>query len=70
MYNNPKVFSNYSSKSLQPMYPNLTLASWGKEIRKPPWQHEDTLSSSGGTTFLTFAKAAKFEKGKLYISFL
>uniref|UniRef100_A0A1B6DYW6 Uncharacterized protein n=3 Tax=Clastoptera arizonana TaxID=38151 RepID=A0A1B6DYW6_9HEMI len=62
MYNNPKVYSNFSAKVLQTLYPNLTMASWGKEIRTAPFQHEVKLTTPSGTEFKSFAKTSKFNK--------
>lgn len=68
MYNNPKIFSTYVAEEIKSLYPNLTLAASGEDIRKPPWQSLNDVTTSNGVTFKTFAKAAKFDKGEFYIN--
>lgn len=65
MFNNPKIFTAYVAQEIKPLYPNLTLAADGENIRKPPWQSLNGLKTNDGISFTTFAKASKFDKGIL-----
>lgn len=62
MYNNPRIFTSYMAEEIKSLYPNLTLAAGGKDIRKPPWESSHEVKTRDGISFKSFAKAAKFDK--------
>ncbi|XP_054271236.1 plancitoxin-1-like [Macrosteles quadrilineatus] len=62
MFNDPKIFANSTPVMLDPQYPQLTKAALGADITSPPYYHSDTITSSQGTVFHTFAKTPKFDK--------
>uniref|UniRef100_A0A1B6LW25 Uncharacterized protein n=2 Tax=Graphocephala atropunctata TaxID=36148 RepID=A0A1B6LW25_9HEMI len=62
MYNEPHIFANLTSPDLGALYPLLTKAALGSEVKSPPWYHTQILKTESGTNFSSFAKASKFQK--------
>lgn len=61
IYNEPDIYLNLTEK-LSDLYPLLRSAVAGKRIKQPPYWNEETILSSRGTEFKSFAKSRRFQK--------
>jgi hypothetical protein len=65
-YNEPQIYSSNVPTSLEENFPHLAEAARNKRVRAAPWYHQQQLTSQGGQTFYSFAKAGRFNKGTEY----
>jgi hypothetical protein len=64
MYNQITVYRRNIPKMFVTKFPILTNAAKQKHIKQAPFVSKVILRSSGSTTFLSFAKSNKWQKGK------
>jgi len=64
MYNQITVYRRNIPKMFVTKFPMLTNAAKQKRIKQAPFANKVMLRSSGSTTFLSFAKSDKWQKGK------
>jgi hypothetical protein len=64
-YNQPWVYSSNVPEELESDFPHLAAAARKVRVRVAPWHHLQEITSLAGQTFYSFAKAVKFDKGKL-----
>lgn len=69
MYNQIIVYRRNILATFAASFPNLTDAANQKRIEQAPFNSKVELRSSGGNTFLSFAKSDKWDKG-LYDDFV
>jgi len=65
-YNEPQIYSSNVPASLEENLPHLAAAARKKRVTAAPWYHQQQITSQGGQTFYSFAKAGKFNKGTEY----
>ncbi len=61
IYNEPDIYLNLTEKFIA-RYPLLHTAVIGKRVKQPPYWNKETILSSGGIEFKSFAKNRHFEK--------
>lgn len=61
MYNEPDIYLNVTN-NFSSLYPLLYDSVIGKRIKQPPYWNEETILSSGGVEFKSFAKNRHFQK--------
>jgi hypothetical protein len=64
-YNQPWIYSSNVPEDLGSDLPHLAAAARNMRVRVAPWHHLQEITSLAGQTFYSFAKAVKFNKGKL-----
>jgi len=65
-YNEPRIYSSNVPGSLEEHFPHLAAAARNKRVQAAPWYHQQQITSQGGQTFYSFAKAGQFKKGTEY----
>jgi hypothetical protein len=65
-YNEPRIYSSNVPASLEENFPHLAAAARSERVRAAPWYHQQEITSQGGQTFYSFAKAGQFNKGTVY----
>jgi deoxyribonuclease-2 len=68
-YNEPQIYSSNVPASLEENLPHLAAAARKKRVTAAPWYHQQQITSQGGQTFYSFAKAGKFNK-ELYMDWV
>ena len=61
-FNRPYIYAANVPRMFATHYPDLAAAAAGKYVRRPPYFHVASLKSAAGTTFVSFAKHALFNK--------
>lgn len=61
IYNEPDIYLNVT-ENFSSIYPLLYSAVIGKRVKQPPYWNEETIISSGGVEFKSFAKNRHFQK--------
>lgn len=64
-YNQPWIYSSNVPEDLERDLPHLAAAARSVRVRVAPWHHLQEITSLAGQAFYSFAKAVKFNKGKL-----
>jgi hypothetical protein len=64
-YNQPCIYSSNVPEDLESNFPHLAPAARSTRVRVAPWHHLQEITSLAGQAFYSFAKAVKFDKGKL-----
>lgn len=64
-YNQPRIYSSNVPEDLESKLPHLAAAARNIQVRAAPWHHLQEITSLAGQAFYSFAKAVKFNKGKL-----
>lgn len=64
-YNQPWIYSYNVPEDLERQLPDLAAAARSMRVRVAPWHHLQEITSLAGQAFYSFAKAVKFNKGKL-----
>ncbi|XP_071802579.1 plancitoxin-1-like [Asterias amurensis] len=60
MYINPSVYDFYIPPKLATDVPSLVKVTQGKKVTSAPWYRRESLTSSGGQSFISFAKCSKY----------
>lgn len=68
-YNEPRIYSSNVPASLEENFPHLAAAARSERVRAAPWYHQQEITSQGGQTFYSFAKAGQFNK-ELYFDWV
>lgn len=61
MYNEPDIYLN-STDNFSGVYPILYSAIIGTRVKQPPYWNEETVLSSAGVEFKSFAKTRHFQR--------
>jgi hypothetical protein len=64
-YNEPRIYGSNIPVTLENHFPHLIAAARNKRVEAAPWFHEQEITSLAGQTFYSFAKAGKFNKGRV-----
>lgn len=68
IFNEPDIYLNLTN-NFSSIYPLLHTAVTGKRVKQPPYWNEETIKSSGGVEFKSFAKNRRFHK-ELYVDWV
>lgn len=63
LYTYPQVYDYNFPDTFTKDNPNLQQVLKGTHVAKEPWQHQETLQTTGGQKFESFAKFTKFGAG-------